>query len=384
MTSLNEYFEQNIPREYKSVIWLVLGLILIAVIGFVAAGQPILVLAIVGGLLLLIAMFARPNASTLIVLFILYTNAAVVAVSFHGFPYLVGLAFPILLISPLAYYIVFRRQKIIIDQVMLFLILFLGVQAISAYFATSTDVVINNVMNYFIEGVLFYFLILNSIRSLPVLRQAIWVILIAGSLISSLSIYQQITQTFDNNYYGFAQVSNAAFGTGVELLAGEVYQPRLAGTLGDQNYHAQIMLMLVPLGLSRIWGEHSKLLRLLAIICTALISLGVGLTFSRGAAVGFLLMIVIMVILRYIKLYQLAIIILGLFLERIFLMGSAEISGLMVSFVLPLQGVLSGLLLDFLLEKLLEMLLEMQLGFQSEKLLVKLSEMQLDLQLDFQ
>lgn len=314
MTLLTENFAQYIPRERKSVIFLVFGLIVIAAIGYIASLKPFLALAIAGGLLLAIVMFARPNASTLIVLFILYTNAAVIAVRFHGLPYLVGVAFPILLISPLGYYLIFRHQKIIIDQVMVLLILFLGAQAVSALFASSTSVVSQNLMNYIIEGVFFYFLILNTVRSVAILRQAIWVMLIAGSLIASLSIYQQITQSFDNNFYGFAQVSNAAFGTGVELLAGEVYQPRLAGTIGDQNYYAQLMLMLVPLGLFRVWGERSKLMRLVAIICTALISLGVGLTFSRGAAVGFLLMLVIMTLLRYIKLYQLLVIFLGLFL----------------------------------------------------------------------
>jgi O-antigen ligase len=197
---------------------------------------------------------------------------------------------------------------------MVLLLITIGVQAVSAFFASSTSVVSQNLINYIVEGVLFYFLILNTIRSIAILRQAIWVVLLAGSLIASLSIYQQVTQSFDNNFYGFAQVSNAAFGTGVELLAGEVYQPRLAGTIGDQNYYAQLLLMLVPLGLARVWGEHSKFMRLLAIICTALISLGVGLTFSRGAAVGFLLMLVLMALLRYIKLYQLLVIFLGLFL----------------------------------------------------------------------
>jgi len=70
----------------------------------------------------------------------------------------------------------------------------------------------------------------------------------------------------------------------------------------------------VPLGLFQVWGERSKLLRLLALVFTAVIALGVGLTFSRGAAVGFLLMLVIMALMRYIKLYQLVVIFLGLLL----------------------------------------------------------------------
>lgn len=44
-------------------------------------------------------------------------------------------------------------------------------------------------------------------------------------------------------------------------------------------------------------------------------------------------------------------IILGLFLERIFLMGAAEISGLVVKFAIPLEGILVGLLLAMLVSQ---------------------------------
>ena len=72
--------------------------------------------------------------------------------------------------------------------------------------------------------------------------------------------------------------------------------------------------MLVPVGLFRIWGERSNWLRILAAIATGLIVLGAALTFSRGGAVGFMLLLVIMTIMRYIKLYQLAITLLALVL----------------------------------------------------------------------
>ena len=56
----------------------------------------------------------------------------------------------------------------------------------------------------------------------------------------------------------------AAFKTGEEALHGNVMQRRLAGPLGEQNRYAQIMLMLVPLGLFRFWGERSIALRQLS------------------------------------------------------------------------------------------------------------------------
>jgi O-antigen ligase len=74
------------------------------------------------------------------------------------------------------------------------------------------------------------------------------------------------------------------------------------------------MLMLVPLGLFQLWIYRSTWARILALLFTSLIIIGGALAFSRGAAVGFILLILIMAFLRYIKFYQLVILILVAYL----------------------------------------------------------------------
>src|SRR5262249_54022034 len=73
--------------------------------------------------------------------------------------------------------------------------------------------------------------------------------------------------------------------------------------------YAQVMLMLVPVGIFRFWGEKKLLMRILAGLATGLIAVGSALAYSRGAAVGFVLMLVIMVFMRYIKLWQVGVIV---------------------------------------------------------------------------
>jgi O-antigen ligase len=140
------------------------------------------------------------------------------------------------------------------------------------------------------------------------LRRIVWVLLLAGTILAAVPLYQQVTNNFDNEFGGFGQTSERGFRTGEEDLFGDVRQPRLAGAIGEQNRFAQVLLMLVPLGLLRFWGrghENSKALRLLALLATAVITAGVLLTFSRGAAVGLLIMVIVMVFMRLIKVYHL-------------------------------------------------------------------------------
>ncbi|MFQ5856329.1 MAG: O-antigen ligase family protein [Anaerolineae bacterium] len=287
---------------------LIIVLGMAVMIGMMVAQPPsILVIGAVSAVLLALAAMAWPDIATLAVIFIIYSNAAVVAVKFHGVPYIVGASVPVLLVIPLANYLIFRKQKLIINPALPLIIALLVIQLISALFSEHIDIAMEWLINFAIEGVALYFLINNLVRTPKMLRRAIWVLLGTGIIMGGLPLYQQVTGTFDNNYGGFAQTSVEPFGTGVENLQGEAGQFRLAGSLGEQNRHAQIMLMLVPLGLFRMWGERSRWLRALAAVATGLIIIGAALAFSRGAAVAFALLLMIMTFMRFIKPYQIAI-----------------------------------------------------------------------------
>lgn len=305
---INTPLGRHFASRGRPTLLLLVTLSTMVAVGLLAAQQPLLAVAVVVGAVLSLVIVMRPEDTTLAVVFILYTNAAVVVVQFHHVPFIIGASVPALLIAPLAYYLIVRREKLIFHPVLLLLLIFLLIQMLGTLLAIKFDVAISSITTFATEGVMLYFLLLNVVRTSEVLRRVVWVLLLAGALLGGLSCFQQITQTYDNNYAGFGQVSDAAFRTGEENLQGDIVQPRLAGPIGNQNYYAQFMLMLVPLGVFLSWGERSKRLKILAAVGASLTALGAALTFSRGAAVGFLLMIVIMSFLRYVKLYQVAII----------------------------------------------------------------------------
>jgi putative inorganic carbon (hco3(-)) transporter len=305
-TAWSTELQQNRP--------LVVGGVILSIVLLVTAltvQQSLWVIASVIAIWGIATLLALPEVATLLVIFILITNTAGNAVEFHDVPYIVGVSFPALLLLPLTSYLIMRRMPILIDTPFLLLILFGGIQIAGLLFADRSDRLnggADRIIGYLIEGVGIYFLILNVVRERRLLRYAIWSLVLAGLFMGSLSFYQQITETFDNNYGGFAQLSNTAFGTGQETLQGEVEQPRLAGPIGEQNRYAQIMLLLVPLALFRMWSERSLFLRALAGAATLFTLIGMALTFSRGAIFGLAAMLLAMVILRYVKWYQIVMI----------------------------------------------------------------------------
>jgi putative inorganic carbon (HCO3(-)) transporter len=265
------------------------------VVGAVAAGSPILAVAGVLGLFATVAIAIRPAYAALIVVGLIYSNAPVVLVNFHDMPIVLAAAVPFILVGPLAYDLLVQRQPIIITPALPWLALYLVVQTLSTIGAADVSATASALSSFVIEGFVLYILITNVIRTPDMIRAVIWVLLIVGGLLGALSLFQQVTATYTNSYFGFAQTDAAITGLsdGFE---------RLAGPIGEKNRYAQVMLMLVPLAILQASAERHRLLKFTALGCGALAAIAVALTFSRGAALAAALIVVAMIALRYIRL----------------------------------------------------------------------------------
>jgi O-antigen ligase len=268
--------------------------------GILAADAPLLTVAGASALMLGIAIILRPDVATLTTIGILYTNAAVVAVRFHGVPLFVGAFVPALLVVPLARDLVVRRLPVVAPPMLGWMVVLLFIHLLSALFSSDTAASWDAVVIFVVEGFGLYFLLINVIRTPEMLRAVTWVLLISGALISVLAVHQVVTSNYDSNYLGFAQ-ADSAIRTGATTLAGDVLQPRMAGPIGETNRFAQTMLMLVPLGLYRMIGERSMSLRVIAGLMTLAITLGVVLSFSRGGAVGLAALVLALMVLRLVQ-----------------------------------------------------------------------------------
>jgi O-antigen ligase len=276
-------------------------------VGLLLSISPAVAFVLVGGLVLAAWLLARPDDATVCVIAVVYSNAAAIAVEFHGLPYAVGVAVPLVLLVPLAHHLVLRRRPILATPALPLMVGLLAVQLAGTFFASDTDVATAELVTYVVEGLGLYILVTNLVRTREVLRRVIWTLLAVGAVLGCLSAYQQLTGRFGNDLLGFAQLNE-----GDPFRVGHELQPRLAGQIGEVNRYAQTLLVLVPLGLFQIWSARSRTERLAAAAATVLITCGIVLTFSRGAAVGFAVVVLMLVALRYIRLRQLAVFAVGL------------------------------------------------------------------------
>jgi O-antigen ligase len=251
-----------------------------------------------------LAVITRPERALLVFAFGFYLNLPVLAA--HDFHISSGLAsaFALLLLSPFLIYVVGERRPLVVTAALPLMIGYLVVLVLSAAVAGGARAsTVAPVMTFLSEGLLLYLLVTSAIRTPRQLRAVIWTVILAGALMGLLSLWQELTHSYHQTLGGLAQVDSTGFDVGSGLSRD--LRPRLAGPIGEKNRYAQVLLVLLPLAVSRMRAEPNRKLRLLAATCAGLILCGVVLSFSRGAAVAALITVLAAAALRVISLRQL-------------------------------------------------------------------------------
>jgi len=284
-----------------------LGLSAVAGIALVFEGQTLLgilsVLLLPGAYLL----YRWPESAVSAVAFVLYSNAAVVAVRFHGAPFFVAAVFPLLLGIPIARDVLLHRQRLLVPRAFPYVFAFFVVQLVGALFSVRPEEAMTEFLMNASEGLILYLLMANAVRTPRVLQQVLATLLAAGTFMGAVVLTQQVTKSYDNIYGGFAQMNDdtEGFDTGKDDVQGDVRQPRLSGPVGEKNRFAQIMAMLIPIAMFQYLAARSMRGQIAAVGALILIAVGCALAFSRGAAVGIAMMFAVMIWMGHVRLRHL-------------------------------------------------------------------------------
>lgn len=236
--------------------------------------------------LALIGMLARPELATMAVVFLLYTNAPAIAVV-HGTPKPVAGALILLLGIPLLDRLIIRRERARSDFVFALMLAFLCVMLLTSLWARDASVAMERVFTFATEGLLLYWLFINTVTTRTGLRRVIWALLGAGVFLGSLSAYQSATRSYENDFGGFAvrnleweHKREQAIATGA--VETRMYRSdRADGPQIGGNRYAQILLVLLPLAIA--FARIGRRLRIPALTAAGVILVAIALTYSRGA-----------------------------------------------------------------------------------------------------
>ncbi len=273
-----------------------------SVAAFVFVG-PVLTLAMLAVVGVAFVTIVRPTSAVLAVAAIVYSNTAALAVTFYGAPSIVAAAVPVLLVAPGLYYLGFQYRPLIIPPAAPWLLALLAIQLVSGLLARDPSDATSYIFTFVLEGLVVFFLVVNAIRERRMLYLTLWVLLLTGAGLGLVSGLQQVTQTYYTAYLGFGQIGDGVVPLSATL--GAELRPRLAGPIGESNYYAQYLLMLVPIGIVLAGIERDRVRKLAALGATGLVIIGMATAASRGAALGLAFVLLVLMLLRYIRPTQL-------------------------------------------------------------------------------
>jgi len=235
-------------------------------------------------------------------LFLLYTNWPVVAAQRGIVPEGTALLVPLLLAVAAVHQLVARRRGLVVDRTFLLMLGFLVVLLMGTVFAEGYDVAIERILVYLTEGLLIYVLVRHAVRSLPDLRVATLAVLAGGALLAGLTIFQTVTDNYDQEFMGLAPRTLEHLEELPPSAREEVgLEDRARGPVDEPNRFAQILMMAGALGVVVALDAARRRGAMLAWACVLLLLGGVLLTYSRGALLTLLVLLLMAVPLRLIR-----------------------------------------------------------------------------------
>lgn len=255
------------------------------------------VVLIVGSAVVL-ALLRRPTIALVVLVIGIWTNLSEILVRFHGWPSLLQLvSIPILLTA--LWYSKESAEHIVRSPLFLAATAWLIWNGASFFWALSPEAALERTVELWKAWLVLVIVSLLA-SSLYRLRRATWSVVGSATVLALLGAWQVLSGRFSQEFGGLARVKNAQ-------IFGTVFEPRIAGPLGDPNFFAQILLMAVPLALAMGWvpvskSERSGLgMRMLSLALAAVLLTGLLLTYSRGAAVAMVLVLASALILRGVR-----------------------------------------------------------------------------------
>jgi len=257
-----------------------LALIVGGVLGFAISqfGKPLyIVIGVIGGALFIASIFSV-EIGLIVLFFLTYTRFSDITVHYHDVPSVAKLYVFILGVVILIRWAAFKERPEGWQRAAVIIGIY-GLVLVSSLLYASDTTLVSESLNDITKDVFIAFIVIVLLNSGARLRGVGWSLLIAGVFMGTISVYQYLTGTFGNNYWGFAQASYMQY-------AGTQEGYRISGPVGDPNYYAMVMLVLVPLALERLLDERSRPLRLMALWALMVIALTVVFTYSRGGFVA--------------------------------------------------------------------------------------------------
>lgn len=210
----------------------------------------------------------------LVLVFMSYTRLSDIVIEYYHAPSIAKAYIAVLALGIFIRWLIFKERPRgwIVPTILLAVYGLIGFASI--LYSPVPDLVLVKASEY-VKNAAITVLVIILLQDARSFRHVIWILIGVGIFLGTISVFQYFTHTFTRSYGGFGQSS-------LEQIVGTVDDYRIGGPIGDPNFFAQIMVVLVPISLERVLHEKLILLRALALWALGVSFLCVIFSYSRG------------------------------------------------------------------------------------------------------
>lgn len=231
---------------------------------------------VVAGLALAAACLRFPDVALCCLVAFVYLNLSDVLVRSHGLPSLLQLSFVPLALA--GWWNVPPGSRVA-PRVLLFLLSgYLVIILCSTAVAVDRPAADLRLLEQ-LRGLAIFGAVVMLARSGVALRRSAWTLVGCAGLLGGLALVQILAGDFTHDFGGLARIKYAQ-------IYGTTFEPRIAGPLGDPNFFAQILILVVPFALYLAWTEEDGRRRALAFCAAGVAGIATIFTYSRGGALA--------------------------------------------------------------------------------------------------
>lgn len=237
------------------------------------------------GLLFSAMLLIRPEWAVFAVTFATFTNASFVLTGSLDFRFLTELLLVLLTVIALLDRLAGRPLPRALPAAVLVLGGYVGSLAVSALIAPYPDLALEGAGRTArqVITVLALVIVVSDGRRL---NWALGGVVAGVCMLAGLTVVQSVFGLQHINFLGFASSS-------LLHIAGEVDSLRITGPVTDPNYYGLILLTALPLVAERVASAESGLTKALFAVAVAAVLAAIVLTYSRGALVALMLVLLI-------------------------------------------------------------------------------------------
>ena len=280
----------QVDRKPSDILFAMIAIFLGIAIGFlfIVVREKVFLAGGLIAIFLLAGIIFKPDWGVLLLVFISYTRFSDNLIDYYGFPSIARAYIGFLVVVIVIRWISFKEVPKGWEKAIWPILAYGVVSFSSALFKGDFNLAQTALFDY-VKDVIIAIIIIVLLKDSETFKRMIWVLLIVGIFLGGISVYQYVTDDFSNPFGGFGQ-------TDFKNIVAKEKDFRVSGPVGDPNYYAQIMIVLIPLGFERFWNDKNKFRKGVALLSLVLSLSAVILTFSRGAFVALLIMGILLIL----------------------------------------------------------------------------------------